>query len=466
MGNHHDSIALDWVRGEIQETLKQAQFALESSVDNREDTSRLRFCLNYLHQVHGTLQMVELYGAALLTEEMEHLAQALLGGKLSAQHDADAIEVLMESILQLPRYLESVQSAQDDRPVGLLPLLNDLRAARGEGLLSDTSLFNPDLSPARFKPRPSVNQRLQDANVLGHLRKLRQMFQFGVSGVSREIDLDTHFDYLDKVIQRLLKVSQQTPTGELWLVASAFVDTLRARRNPVTAATKTLLRELDLQLRRLLEEHVDILSREAPETLLKHLLYYVARVADIDTPTVRTVRDRYRLQTLLTADSRDLSGGTGPGRDAIHSVVSALNEELAKIKDQLDLFVRAEYRRNSDLEDLLPGLQQIANTLAVLSLGIPRKVINEQAELIERLARQPDTIDDGTLMDIAGSLLYVEATLSGLNDSRKGSVAGTPADMAEQQLNQANNALLREARNALEQVKTAIVNFIASQWDV
>jgi len=29
MGNHHDSIALDWVRGEIQDTLTQGQHALE-----------------------------------------------------------------------------------------------------------------------------------------------------------------------------------------------------------------------------------------------------------------------------------------------------------------------------------------------------------------------------------------------------------------------------------------------------
>lgn len=76
MGNNHDSIALDWVRGEIEQTLTQSQQALEAYVENREDTARLRFCLNYLHQVNGTLQMVELQGAALLTEEMENLPRA------------------------------------------------------------------------------------------------------------------------------------------------------------------------------------------------------------------------------------------------------------------------------------------------------------------------------------------------------------------------------------------------------
>ena len=38
----------------------------------------MRFCATYLHQVQGTLRMVELYGAAMVTEEMEHLASGLL----------------------------------------------------------------------------------------------------------------------------------------------------------------------------------------------------------------------------------------------------------------------------------------------------------------------------------------------------------------------------------------------------
>jgi len=187
MGNNHDSIALDWVRREIQDTLTQGQQALEAYVGNREDTARLRFCLNYLHQVHGTLQMVELYGAALLTEEMEKLTQAILNE--TVRNEDDALEVLMQSILQLPQYLEHLASSKDDFPLVLLPTLNDLRAARGESLLSDTSLFKPDLSPARVKPVANASQRLQDPKVLGHIRKLRQMYQFALAGVVRESDL-------------------------------------------------------------------------------------------------------------------------------------------------------------------------------------------------------------------------------------------------------------------------------------
>ncbi|MDX1456906.1 MAG: Hpt domain-containing protein [Marinobacter sp.] len=471
MGNHHDSIALDWVRGEIQDTLIQGQQALEAYVENRDDSARLRFCLNYLHQVHGTLQMVELYGAALLTEEMEKLTQALLNESIA--NTDDAIEVLMQAILQLPQYLEHLGTSKDDFPLVLLPLLNDLRAARGEALLSDTSLFKPDLSPAQIRPTPASSQRLQDPKVLGHLRKLRQMYQFALAGIVREDDLRAHFEYLQKVILRLVKLCQGTPREQLWRAAGGFVETLQSGDNPVNTAVKSILRNLDSELRRLIDEHVDILQQSVPEALFKHLLYYVARARDLDTPYTSRLRSEYKLDQALPSDadvSEARSRVSGPGKEAIHSVVAALNEELAKLKDQLDLFVRAEFRQNEELDELLPGLRQVANTLAVLGLGIPRQVITEQIELVGKLAHQADAVDDGTLMDIAGALLYVEASLAGLESEqrqpeRTTDEFGSGPDLVSQELGQANSALLRESRNSLEQVKTAIVNFIASQWD-
>ena len=472
MGNHHDSIALDWVRGEIQDTLTQGQHALEAYVENRDDTARLRFCLNYLHQVHGTLQMVELYGAALLTEEMEKLTQAVLDNSVTSVDEA--VEVLMQAILQLPQYLEHLASSQDDFPMVLLPLLNDLRAARGDSLLSDTSLFKPDLAPSRMKVASSVSQRLQDPTVLGHIRKLRQMYQFALAGIIREEDLSAQFVYLQKVIHRLVRLCQRTPRGELWKAAAAFVETLQAKANPVNAAVKSLLRELDSEIRRLTDEHADILAQPAPDALLKHLLYYVARARDLDSENVRDLRSRYQLGEALPSDDDVVAARnrvSGPGREAIHSVVSALNEELAKLKDQLDLFVRSELRQNSELEDLLPGLVQVGNTLAVLGLGIPRKVITDQIELIEKLSAQSELVDDGTMMDIAGALLYVEASLAGLDSDRQPESSGSsidnlPGNQGSRELGEASSALLRESRNTLEQVKSAVINFIASQWDI
>ena len=93
MAENHDYVALDWVRGEIEQTLSQARTALEAYVEADEDSTQLTFCLNYIHQVHGTLQMVEFYGAGLLAEEMEHLCQAIIDA--SVGNKDESLEVLM-----------------------------------------------------------------------------------------------------------------------------------------------------------------------------------------------------------------------------------------------------------------------------------------------------------------------------------------------------------------------------------
>ncbi len=466
MAGNHDYVALEWVKGEIDSTLNQAQLALEDYVNNTEDSAKLRFCLNYIHQVHGTLQMVEFYGAALLAEEMEQLAKALLQEKVANPNEA--IEVLMQAILQLPNYLSRLQSSQRDLPVVLLPLLNDLRASRGESLLSDTSLFTPDLSIMRIPAPDAARQRLQNDKMVAQLRKLRQMYQFALAGIIRESDLEANYNYMLKVFQRLEAICQDTPFSQLWRLGGGFTFGLQANYIELSSGTKNVLRYLDANLKRMIEEHVDILGQPAPEDLAKHLLYYIAR-SEASNSSIDSIRKDYRLAQALPSEqevNEERQRMTGPDRGAIDSVVDALNEELARVKDQLDLFVRGEYKDASDLQELIPGLQQVSNTMAVLGLGIPRKVIGEQIEIIEKLVKTGEVPDDNVLMDIAGALLYIEATLSGFGgDEHKEPSTGAQSEVPKDQVQNAHEAVIREARNGLEQAKTDIVEFIASHWD-
>ncbi|MGM0434335.1 MAG: Hpt domain-containing protein, partial [Pseudomonadota bacterium] len=470
MAQHDDSLSLHWVRGEIQDTLRQSQHALEAFAENREDLAQLRFCLNHLHQVHGTLRMVQLEGASLVAAEMEALAEALLNGE--PEDSETAIGSLMQSILQLPDYLSTLQSRSEDVPLRLLPLLNELRAARGETFLSASALFNPDLSPAHFEAPAQVNQRLTASGVLDKVHKLQQMFQFARAGLERGVDVDTHLDYLDKVITRLIKLCQRTPQGEIWQAAGALIDTLGSGHNELGAAAQALISELDDQLERLISESDTILSQSVPEDTLKNLLYYVARGADCESERVSTMVERYHLREALPDDTGDHGQSQAPARAAMASVVDVLTEELNTIKDRLDLFVRAHQRSNADLAELLPGLRQVANTLAMLRQGTSQRVINDQIERIDQLAASTDAVDDGTLMDIAGALLYVEASISGLSDhdgdpdTEQSTGSGEdPHRITGLQATEAGSAVLRESRNALEQVKTGVVNFIASQWN-
>src|SRR5690606_615384 len=140
--------ALGWVKPELDETLRLVRNEVEYFVEDPADTSRMRFCAGYLHQVQGTLRMVELYAPAMVAEELELLANANRDGAVPDRDEACA--TLMRGTVLLPDYLERLQNGHRDIPIVLLPLLNEIRRARGDEGINESVLFafDPDAGEA------------------------------------------------------------------------------------------------------------------------------------------------------------------------------------------------------------------------------------------------------------------------------------------------------------------------------
>ncbi|MFT5594705.1 MAG: chemosensory pili system protein ChpA (sensor histidine kinase/response regulator) [Oceanicoccus sp.] len=454
MGDRHDYVALDWVKGEIEEVLKQAQYELEAYVEAPDDTARLKFCLTYLHQVRGTLQMVEFYGAAMLAEEMEAVVQAMLDDNVS--HAAEAREVLMQAILQLPNYLDHIKLGRRDLPVVLLPVLNDLRGARGESLLSETSLFQPTLKPVEPLSDTQLRQ-FSDKQFIDILRKLRQMYQVALLGVLKGKDTQHNLEYLQKVSTRLAKLFANTPAESLWSVASAVLDGLLQGGIRLNSAVKELLKQLEPELKNVVNNGAQAIE-DRPEELLKNLLFYVARSEKI-TDKITLVRNEYKLSEALPSSSEvdaDRKALGGPDKATMSSVASALIEEITRLKEELDQLVQDKVAQPSQLAGLVPGFKQISDTMGMLGLGVPRKVIQDQFEIVKGFVDNNKTADNTQLMDIAGALLYVEATLVGLSDR----FSSTQNELPQvQQLGEAQKVVLNESKSFIEQVKDLIVEY-------
>ncbi|WP_085697843.1 Hpt domain-containing protein [Pseudomonas sp. B26(2017)] len=463
MGDRHDYVALEWVKGEIAETLRQAHQAIEAVLDDPQSVPGLDECLACIHQVHGSLQMVEFYGAALLAEEMEHLVEALQNDRVS--HRDEALHLLLQALGQLPTYLDRVQGARRDLPLVVLPLINDLRSARGESLLSETSLFSPQL-PELAPLSEETLALLEPPELANVLRKLRQMLQMALVGLLREQDDQTHLGYLAKVFTRLEALSGHSPLSPLWQVASALVEGMREGRIANSPALRSLFKDADKELKRLLEQGMPGLNQPPPPELLKSLLFYIAK-AEHPTGQMLTMKDRYSLDDALPDSAmvdEERARLAGPDRDAMRSVLAALCEELVRVKERLDLFVRSDRQHASDLDSLLAPLRQIADTLAVLGFGQPRKVIIDQLAVVLSLAQGQREPNDATLMDVAGALLYVEATLAGMVGTVE---PESPEDsrLPTTDLTQIHQIVIKEARICLQQAKDMIVDYIDADWD-
>ena len=363
-----DYIALEWVKGEISETLQQAQQALEVYVENPEDKSRLKFCLSYLHQIHGTLQMVEFYGAALLAEEMEAVASALAHGEL--RNERDGLEILMQAIIQLPHYLEHVKVGRRDLPVVLLPILNELRSARGEVFLSETALFKPTI-PAAQPLTEQQNKVFGGQEFKDWSRKVRQMFQAAMLQLLQQKQPEVAKGYLNKTFMRLYKALKGTPQGRLWLAALAFSEWLMKQQS-MLASSKQLLRELDHLLKDTVDKGAVAVAQEPSHELIKNLLFYVART-EVQADGIRLAQELFGLrQALPTEDEleQERSALSGPDRDTVTNVIGALIDEIESVKDRLDLLVSTVDDRLTALDEMKSDFMTPGHSLGMLGIGM------------------------------------------------------------------------------------------------
>lgn len=471
MADNYDQLALSWVRKEINKTLDQARQGLEAFAENSSDESQIQFCISCLHQVRGTLQMLEFYGASLLAEEMEHLAAAIAAGKFEAKEKA--LEVLMGAMLQLPIYLERVEEGRQDLPIILLPLLNELRASRGESLLNESAIFAPKIAgvepPAPVEEAPETKS--EDFAEVG--KKLRAHYQKGLLGVLRGQNVKESLMRMHKVLLRLEAVTQGHPVSHLWWVADGFIFAIAEKGGFKEPNVHALLGKIDRHIKRLADLGDEALTDEIPPDLLKNLLYYVAR-SQSKNERIVALKDKFNLGQALPDESEvetERQQMLGPDKQAMDTVVNVIHEDLNGIKDRLDLFVRAENKNLESFSELLAPMRQISDTLGVLGLGIPRDVILEQVKTIEKLVDTAKIPSDSTIMDIAGAMLFVEANLSNVKVEDTQTEESEPASEAVEsgakraQVDEAQLTLLQACKVNLQSAKDSIIEFIASGFD-
>src|SRR6201994_421261 len=205
------SQTLDFVGRELNLTLAEARTALENYVEQPDNVSLLERCTQELHQVQGVLRVLEIYGAALLAEEMEQVASYLLATATERKSQAESLDALMRAMVQLPSYLERVLAGGRDLALVLLPLLNDLRAVRGSALLSEGTLLLLNLkSDRQGQPTaPAPGGAALSGAQWG--RRLRARFQTGLVGWIRGERTEQNLEIMGAVSTRLEQVATTQP---------------------------------------------------------------------------------------------------------------------------------------------------------------------------------------------------------------------------------------------------------------
>jgi chemosensory pili system protein ChpA (sensor histidine kinase/response regulator) len=460
---------LSWVKPELDETLRLARQALEAHAEDGGDRAQMQTCVAQLHQVQGTLRMLELYGATMVAEEMEHLAQALL--ERTVEDRDQAYGALMRGTMQLPDYLERLQTGHKDIPVVLLPLLNDLRAARGEQGVPESVLFTVDLTRPLPPSARGPLAPLPEAQRRDRVEALRATYQAALLQWLRNDNDTDSIAVLTDVCTQLVGLTQAEAPRKLFWVAAGTFDALRAGAFSASKQFKQALTRVEREIKRLAEDGESAFLATPPADLIRQLLYYVAH-APTDHGRIGEIREVFGLVAQTTPDETELaharSSLAGHNRELLTTVASGIKEDLLRVKEALDLHLRTPNAAVADLAPQGDALGAIADTLGMLGLGVPRRVVQDQRGAIQALTSGLHPADESALLDIAGALLYVEASLDD-QVARLGQATEPAADDASElpahESQQALDALVKESVANFVQARQCFVGFIEAGWD-
>jgi chemosensory pili system protein ChpA (sensor histidine kinase/response regulator) len=468
--DHIDFTTLQWVKPELDDTLSIAREALESYVDNPGKRDFMRTCTDHLHQVHGTLKMVELYGAAAVTAEMEALVGALLNDQVGQREEAYA--ALMRGLMQLPDYLERLSSGHRDVPVVLLPLLNDLRATRGLEPLPESSMFHPNLDAFLPEQAPAAMSEAYAAAHRVELAGLRLRFQHQLLAWFRGQDAAEQLVAMRKTLLAITARCYHVHGRRLWWIAAGVLEGLeQGMLKGHAAEVRQLIGKVDRNIRLLIEHGENSLRASDADEVACKLLYIVAQ-AKQRSPHMELLRSTYALDSLLP-DAGELEHARGSmaghNRALLDSVSRALKDDLLRVKEALDLFLREQDGDPAQLAAQGEVLERVGDTLGMLALAVPRRVVGEQRRVLDEIANRLRPADEETLLDVAGALLYVEASLDdhieSLGSEGEPAAATDPTHgLPRSEALGVVSTLMQEAIGNTGKVKDAIVAFVESGW--
>jgi chemosensory pili system protein ChpA (sensor histidine kinase/response regulator) len=458
------SQTLHIVAKELAATLNDARDSLEGYAERPDQREQLEKCAEQLHSAHGVLRLVEVYGAALLAEEMEHVTRYLLGsgGGTDQKRQVDGLDALMRAMVQLPTYLERVLAGGRDLALVLLPLLNDLRSVRGSPLLSEGTLLLLNLKSDQ-NAKPQLTQGEQSISVAQWARRLRPRFQIGLLGYIRGERTVQNLEILAKVTEKLEQVATTQPVFQLWWVTGAVLEAVRANGLEGSATLKRLLGQADRQIKALYELGEGRYCEDPPIDLLNNLLYYVAR-ATTSGGRIGAVRASFKLAELLPVDDsieQERESLSAPSVKLMRTVAAAIKEDLSKVKDVLDIFVRRGGGQSAELLPQLELLKKISDTLGVLGLGELRQRVQDEISSLSQIVADGKPPPEEALVQVAGVLLSVEDSLDEqlvrliLPAPIAESAADFPRDL-DNEFKQVSEAVLRECIVNMARIKEAV----------
>ena len=406
--------SLSWVNDELRQLLVDVQRELEG-ISRSDNSSDVKQAISILEQLTGTLSLIEVKGASLLSKEMTELLLAYADNQVEKKELA--LELLISSALRIEDYLDYLSSGNQDIPALLLPIINDLREVRNAELMSDKVIFMPDFQSAMDTIEI---QALDSGDIQAIAKKRRVAYQVGLLDLLKNENQALACSRMQAVLDILYKSSKERLTANMWWIGTALIEVVGEVAAEDKMQLMAILGQLDRHIKVLVDQGEDGLQKVISFELIKNMLYYLAK-SQLNSEKVIQAKTIFKLDDYLIKDLRgETSSWLGPpNKQLIDTVSKALHEDVNAVKDVIDVYSHSDRSDVGSLQQASQHLQKIGDTLTMLGLGATKdRIMNEKAMLDQHLL-EDKAMDDESLMLIAAVLLTIEEDLQAYRDNRE-----------------------------------------------
>jgi chemosensory pili system protein ChpA (sensor histidine kinase/response regulator) len=387
-----DLVTLSWCLGEIRQALNQAEQLLERHLHAEEgDLAALRAARSQLHQAHGALQVVDIEGVSLLTQESEALLDAVERGDVV--FGVDVVSRLGQAAQAIVEYLEDLMQGGEAQPLHLYPYYRALLEARRAERVHPADLFFPDLA---VTPSPAATPMMRaDAAALAGARGA---FERGLLQSIREPGSAAGPQLMHGSVRAVRESVHGSANRAFWWVTEVYFDALRRSLLPLDVGAKRLLARFNLQLRKTLEERAPVSDR-----LLKDMLFALAGAAPGDAQ-VDEVRRAYRLDGAIPPDFERPRFGRVDAR-----AMRSAREALARARTAFDKVTRGSA---SDMPAFAKGVDDFRDAVEQLPAQGLQAIGRVLGDVRRTLNADSAYLPEPVALELATAILYAEQALA------------------------------------------------------
>ena len=372
-----------------------------------------------LHQIQGSLKMVELEAASLLANDLEQLCLGICE-PTSVLDRSKGLSVLRNGLEALKQYIDSVARQSPMSPFVLVDKINQVRTLNGEPAISRFDLFAPALGNLDLETVgadkslsiASISKDDRDKIISGVHLKYRRALLGWLVGKMVQSNKHSPLAEMSNLLMQLMQISSLDILQQLWWVASSFVEAVESGALELNADIKSQFARLDVEISRLQDDAGAGFINNPPDELLRRLLFYIGTVSDTESARIRTIQQ-----------SLDLPEWFGYG-DNRYSLMVATSAKLGQLSTEfsrqtfdefeqgLNRIFKAGEQERIDSSVMTDHFQHLAKRCNEVQLPELAALVENMIFAANSSAQLNQSFDnDQADIEIASSLLFIRDSI-------------------------------------------------------